>query len=100
ASSDSLVPLESALIYLHYREYAKGAQRASIAVEKSPEMYFAWYVLGQCQEGAGLEDAAIRSYKQCSNLCQNHQQAKQRLNNLESRGWNPIRSLGKLFRRS
>ncbi len=99
-SSDSLVPLESALIYLHHHEYAKGAQRASMAVEKSPELYFAWYVLGQCQEGAGLDDAAIRSYKQCCNLCQNHEQAKQRLNVLESRGWNPIRSLGKLFRRS
>jgi tetratricopeptide (TPR) repeat protein len=98
-SSDSLIPLESALIYLHYQEYAKGAQRAAIAAEKSPELYFAWFVLGQCQEGVGLDQAAVRSYKQCCDLCQNHQQAKQRIAALESGNWNPLRSLGKLFRR-
>jgi Tfp pilus assembly protein PilF len=98
-SKDSLIPLESALIYLHYQEYAKGAQRAAAAVEKSPDLYFAWFVLGQCQEGAGLDQAAVRSYKQCCDLCQNHQQAKQRMAALESGNWNPLRSLGKLFRR-
>jgi len=99
-SKDSLVPLETALIYLHYGEFAKGQQRAATAVEKQPDSYFGWFVLGQCQEGAGLEEAAKRSYRQCCNLCPDHQESKMQLVTLDANRWTIKSILRRMFRRS
>ena len=46
ADKDWLVPLESALIYTTTRSSNLGQQRAQMAVEKAPQAYYPWYVLG------------------------------------------------------
>lgn len=43
---DWLVPLESALICIHYRSYARAQARARKAVDKAPDQFHCWYVLG------------------------------------------------------
>jgi tetratricopeptide (TPR) repeat protein len=98
-ASDALVPLETALIYTHYHDYAKAQQRLLNAIEKDPELYFAWYLLGTCQRSLGMDSAATRSFRQCIQLCPDHQQAKEALVQLESSGWSPWKFLNRLFRR-
>jgi tetratricopeptide (TPR) repeat protein len=90
-----LVPLESALIYLHHRAYAKAQQRLRTALEKQPDSYYAWFLLGICQEQVGLVDPAIRSLEQCLELCPGHSDAGQRLASLRDSSW----SLSHVFRR-
>jgi tetratricopeptide (TPR) repeat protein len=98
-SSDALVPLETGLIYAHYRDYAKAQQRLLTAIEKEPELYFAWYLLGTCQRSLGMEAAARRSFRQCIDLCPGHQIAKEALAELESSGWSPSKLFRRLFGR-
>ena len=100
ASTDSLVPLETALIYLHYQEYAKAQQRIGLVLEKQADSYYAWYLLGWCQEKLGLTQAAIRSYCQCAELCPNHHESLMRLAQLRSGGWNIADLFRRIFRRS
>ena len=99
-SKDSLVPLETALIYLHYHEFAKAQQRVGLVLEKQADSYYAWYLMGWCQEKLGLTPAAIRSYRQCAELCPNHHEAQIRLAQLRSGGWNIIGFFRRIFRRS
>ncbi len=56
-SRDWLVPLEIALIYLHYAAPSKALQRAQAAAQAAANAYFAWYVLGRCQEELGFIDS-------------------------------------------
>src|SRR5262245_6593092 len=62
---DWLVPLESALIYLHYRFASRAVVRARQATEAVPDQYFAWYVRGSAEGDAGMKRPATESLEQC-----------------------------------
>lgn len=79
ASQDWLVPLESALIYLHYRAPTKALQRAQVAIATAVTSYYAWFVLARCQEEVGFTDSARQSYERCLEHCPRHHEASMRL---------------------
>lgn len=99
ADKDWLVPLETALIYIHYAVYHLGQQRAQMAVEKAPQAYYPWYVLGVCQAKAGFESAAVTSFNHCLQLCPRHEGAMSRLSELQRPQWPFARLLGRFWRR-
>lgn len=96
---DWLVPLESALIYLHYSVYSLAQQRAQAAVEKAATAYYAWYVLGACQVKLGFDTSARASLSRCLDLCPRHTEALSRLAELERPHWPMLRRLGRFFGR-
>lgn len=87
ADSDWLVPLESALIYLHYRSPAKAQQRAQQAAHKQPSSPYSWYVLGVCEAELGMVQQAQDNFRRCLELCPGHYEAGQRLAMLRSGSW-------------
>ncbi|MCC7083398.1 MAG: hypothetical protein IT427_00145 [Pirellulales bacterium] len=87
ASRDWIVPLESALIYLHYRSPSKALPRAQLAVQSESNAYYAWLVLGRCQVGLGFTDSARQSFERCLELCPRHESAGTRLANLGQGSW-------------
>jgi tetratricopeptide (TPR) repeat protein len=96
---DWLVPLEISLVYLHYGQPTKALARATRAVEKAPDQYYAWYVQGNCQTRLEQAQAARKSFERCLELCPRHTEAQSRLAELNNRGWSPIRLFRRLFRR-
>jgi tetratricopeptide (TPR) repeat protein len=98
-SRDHLVPLESGLIYMHHRAYVKAQQRVQAALEKEPESYYGWYLLGICQHQSGFDQAAVKSLEHCRELCPNHHEAGLRLAELRQGSWNLGRSLRRMIRR-
>ena len=99
ADSDWLVPLESALIYSLYKIFSKAQQRAQAAVEKAPDAYFAWYVLGLCQSKLGFDTSAIGSFQRCLELCPRHAESLSALAELERPHWPFARLFGRLMGR-
>lgn len=99
ADKDWLVPLESALIYIHYSVFSMAQQRAQMAVEKAPTAYYPWYVLGVCQTRLGFDTSAISSFSRCLELCPRHPESLSRLAELERPHWPLMRRLGRLFGR-
>lgn len=97
--ADWLVPLESALVYLHYRQPSKALVRAQRAVEKAPDQYYAWYVQGTCQMRLEHAQPARQSFERCLELSPRHVEAQARLAELNNRGWSPARLLRRLFGR-
>jgi hypothetical protein len=97
---DWLVPLETALVYLHYRTPGKALPRARRAVELAPERFYAWYVRGLCEFKVGLSAAAKKSLQTCSDLCPGHGDARRLLVELYQPGRSFGRWLRRLFRRS
>lgn len=95
ANSDWLVSLESALIYLFYRSYSKAQQRAKVAVEKSSDSYYCWYILGVCSQKLGFVSSAQMNFSRCLELCPNHVQAEQRMFEINQSNW----SVGRLLKR-
>jgi tetratricopeptide (TPR) repeat protein len=98
-SSDSLVPLESGLIYMHHRQYVKAQQRLQVALEKKPDSHYAWYLMGVCQRKLGLADTATRSLQRCMELCPNHQDARAELAKLRDGQSGIGRVLRRIIRR-
>jgi hypothetical protein len=96
---DWLVPLESALIYCHYAVYSMAQQRAQTAVEKAPQAYYAWYVLGLCQSSLGFDTSAISSFNRCLDICPRHAEALARLAELRRPHWSVFRRLGRIWGR-
>jgi len=96
---DWLVPLESALIYLHYRFASRAVARARLATEAAPDQYFPWYVRGRAESEAGFSRPASESFVHCLQLCPGHVEAQQELRKLDSDGLAPLRWLRGLFRR-
>lgn len=94
---DWLVPLEAALAYLHQGQSAKAATRARLAVEKAPDAYYAWYVLGLAQFRSHLQRAARESFKRCLELCPRHVDSQQRLAEMDAGGWSPARLWNRLW---
>ncbi|HEX4414786.1 MAG TPA: hypothetical protein VH107_14220 [Lacipirellulaceae bacterium] len=99
ADKDWLVPLESALIYSYYSIPNLAQQRAQMAVEKAPQAYYPWYVLGACQAKLGFDSAAISSFSTCLHLCPRHADALARLAELERPQWPFARIFGRLMGR-
>ncbi len=93
ADPDWLVPLEIGLIYLHYGQPARALQRVRQALEKASDSPYCWYVQGWCQEELGLDRNARESLGQCLDLFPGHALALRRLQQLERRGWSPLRTL-------
>jgi tetratricopeptide (TPR) repeat protein len=98
-SRDPIVPLESGLIYLHHRAFVKAQRRVQTALEKEPESYYAWYLLGVCQQHSGLIEAATRSFERCRELCPNHHEAGMKLAELRHGSWSIGRKLRRMIRR-
>jgi tetratricopeptide (TPR) repeat protein len=87
ASHDWLVPLEAALICLHYCSPSKALPRAQLAVQSAASAFYVWYVLGRCQEQVGFTDASRRSYERCLELCPRHVEAGARMAELGQESW-------------
>jgi tetratricopeptide (TPR) repeat protein len=96
---DWLVPLEIALVYLHYHVPSKALLRARRAVEMAPDRYYAWYVQGLCQEQLGFDASARQSYQRCLELSPRATDAERRLLALDEQGWSPARFFRRLFSR-
>ncbi|MGP0067802.1 MAG: tetratricopeptide repeat protein [Isosphaeraceae bacterium] len=99
ADRDWLVPLEIALIYLHYDQPSKGLLRAIQAVEKAPEGFYAWFVRGRCEQAVGFDRAAKASYERCLELSPRHVEAGRKIAELENQGWSLSRGLRRLIGR-
>jgi tetratricopeptide (TPR) repeat protein len=93
--ADWLVPLEIALIYLHYRLPSKALPRVRQAVDKAPDSAHCWYIQGCCEQELVLNARAKMSLKRCLELVPRHLEAEKRLIELDSGGW----SLGQRLRR-
>jgi hypothetical protein len=99
ADSDWLVSLETAVIYCYYKVFSMAQQRARVAVEKAPDAYFAWYVLGMCQSKLGFEKAAQDSLQHCLELCPRHSEAMSLLAGLQRPHWPLAGLFGRLLGR-
>ena len=97
---DWLVPLEIALIYLHYRLPSKAVVRVRQALAKAPESFYCWYVQGWCEQELGLNSRAEASLRRCLELAPRYVEAEQRLTALANGGWSLGRRLRRLFRLS
>jgi tetratricopeptide (TPR) repeat protein len=95
--SDWLVPLEAALIYLHYALPAKALLRVRRTLEKAPDSPHAWYVRGQCEDEMGLIRPAMQSLERCLELVPRHAEAQRRLVRIRNQGISPKRLLRRLL---
>lgn len=94
---DWLVPLEAALICLHYRQPSKALGRAQRAVEKAPDQYYAWYVQAVCQARLEHAEPARQSLDRCLELCPRHAEAQALQVTLNGRGWSPFTVVRRIF---
>jgi tetratricopeptide (TPR) repeat protein len=94
---DWLIPLEIALIYLHYRVPSKALTRVRRAVEDMPESYYAWYVQGLCQERLAFDKQARKSYQRCLELCPRHADADRQLREMQQSPWSFFRMVRRLL---
>lgn len=99
AEGDWLVPLEVAMVYLHYRVPSKALMRARQAVERAPDSPYAWYVQGRCETELGLDRSAGQSLGRCLELTPGHIEASRLLEQIDNRGWSLGRGLRRLFGR-
>jgi tetratricopeptide (TPR) repeat protein len=99
ADRDWLVPLEIALIYLHYERPSKALLRAHQAVERAPDSFYAWFVRGQCEQAVGFERPARISYERCLELSPRHVEASRKLAELDNQGWSLSKRLRRLIGR-
>jgi tetratricopeptide (TPR) repeat protein len=99
ADSDWLVPLETAIIYCYYKVFNMAQQRAQLAVEKAPDAYYAWYLLGVCQSKLGFDTLSRASFQHCLQLCPRHADALSRLSELERPRWPLAGLLGRFIGR-
>jgi tetratricopeptide (TPR) repeat protein len=97
--SDWLVPVEIALVYLHYRSPNKALNRIRQAVENAPDQYYPWYLRGMCQYELGLARQAEQSFQRCLELSPQHVEANRRLHELQNGGSSIGRFMRRLFSR-
>jgi tetratricopeptide (TPR) repeat protein len=97
---DWLVPLESALIYLHHEQASKGLLRARQAVEMSPQSFYAWFVQGQCEQALGFDRQAGDSYRRVLELSPRHVDANRKLAEIANQGWSLSKGLRRLIGRA
>jgi hypothetical protein len=94
---DWIVPLESALIYVYYKFHSRAVIRARQATQSAPGEYYAWYVQGLAEAGAGMEQPATASFQHCLQLCPGHVDAQTQLQAAQSAASSPLRWLSKRF---
>jgi tetratricopeptide (TPR) repeat protein len=99
ADGDWLVPLEIALLYLHYEQQSKALLRARQAAEKAPQSFYAWFIQGQCEQALGFERQARHSYERCLELSPRHLEASRKLAELDNQGWSLSRGIRRLIGR-
>lgn len=95
---DWLVPLESALIYMHYGFASRAQVRARQAVEAAPDQFYCWYVRGCAEAELNFERQARESFETCLRLCPRHVDATAQLDKLRG-NWSLKRTLRRLFGR-
>ncbi len=95
ADPDWLIPLETALIYRHYRIPSQGLARARVATELAPDQAYPWYVRGCLEMALGMSRPAAGSFGHCLQLCPGHADAECRLAQVRRGGW----SIRHFFRR-
>ena len=86
ADPDWLVPLEIALILLHYDQPSKALPRLRAAIEGEPESFFAWWQRANCEKALGLTEAARRSVRRCLELAPGHPEARHLQDTLDRPG--------------
>lgn len=84
---DWLVPLESALINLHYGAASKGLRLALQAAEAASDQHYVWLIVGRCQTELGFNANAIKSFNRCLELNPGHVDAQRALGEVSQRGW-------------
>ena len=89
---DWLVPLESALIYLHYGLASRAHVRARQAVESAPDQFYGWYVRGCAEVELDFRRQAKESFEHCLKLSPRHADALTRLAKVQG-GWSLTRTL-------
>jgi tetratricopeptide (TPR) repeat protein len=99
AERDWLVPLEIALIYLHYEQPSKALLRARQAVEAGPQGAYAWYTQGLCEQSLGFERQAETSFRRCQELAPGHVEAGRRLAEIANQRWSLSKGLRRLIGR-
>jgi tetratricopeptide (TPR) repeat protein len=98
-SSDWLVALEIALVYLFYDRPSRALDQARQAVETGADSAYAWFVQGRCEAELGLVRPAQRSLARCRELCPDHAEAQRLATELGSGGVSFFRRLKQFFRR-
>lgn len=83
---DWLVPLEAALIYLHYGSAAPAHLRARRAVELAPDQPYAWLIQARCQIRLHHIRAARESLQRTLELSPGYVEAQRMQTELESSG--------------
>jgi tetratricopeptide (TPR) repeat protein len=99
ALADWLVPLEVALIYLHYEQPSKALLRARQTVEKAPASFYAWFIQGRCEQAIGFDRQAKISYQRCLELSPRHIEASHKLAEIDHQGWSLSKGLRRLIGR-
>jgi Tfp pilus assembly protein PilF len=98
---DWLVPLEIALIYMHYRAPSQALNRARQSVESAPDQFYPWHIQGLCQMRLGFDRQAGESFRRCLELCPRHADSLSRLAELEQQTpWWPARMWRRIVGRS
>lgn len=77
--ADWLVPLETALIYRHYKIPSKAVTQARLATDAAPDQAYAWFVRGAAERALDQTRAAQKSFEHCLQLSPNHQEARTHL---------------------
>jgi tetratricopeptide (TPR) repeat protein len=77
--ADWLVPLETALIYQHYKVPGKALVNARQATELAPDHAYAWYLRGSLEAELDQSAAARKSFEHCLQLSPHHQLAQAQL---------------------
>jgi len=97
---DWLVPLEIALVYLHYKFPSRAQVRAKQAIQRAADQFYCWYVCGTAEIQMDLPAQADKSFQQCLQLCPGHSEAKQRRVELAYKPWSLRRTLFRWLRLS
>lgn len=92
---DWLVPIESALIFLYFKQPSNAQNRARLGVERAPDSPYAWYVVGVCQSKLGMHTQARRSFNTCLELSPGHREAEEQLLAMRANGglWKRLKSI-------
>jgi tetratricopeptide (TPR) repeat protein len=98
-STDWLVCLEIADIYLYYRRPTPALAWLRRAVEQNPQSAYCWYRQGDCELELGLLTPARRSLTHCLEINPGYVPASRALIGARA-GWSPWAYLKGMFRRS
>jgi tetratricopeptide (TPR) repeat protein len=96
-SSDWLVLVEIAGIYMYHRRPAKALSLFRQAVVQAPDNAYCWFCQGKCELELGLAFPAQRSLTHCLELAPGHVEAKRCLERATRQKWSPLTIVRRLF---